>query len=194
MCEVIVLAYLLLASGDIFLRKLVRVIPQHSEKKRAIDISHEVQAQVSNYLFSVSLINIGLGVVAGFGFFLMGVPRAGMWGFVVAVLNFIPYFGPVVGLAILLVVGLLSFDDVSRALMPFGWYLLMHLLEANFVSPIILGRRFTVNAVAIFISLMFWYWLWGVPGALLSVPILVSVKAVCSRLPRANFISEFMSR
>jgi predicted PurR-regulated permease PerM len=194
LCEIIVIVYLLLASGDMFLRKLVRVIPVHSEKKRAIDISHEVQAQVSNYLFSVSLINIVLGLITGAGFLLMGVPRAGMWGFVVAILNFIPYFGPVVGVTIMLVVGLLSFDDVSQAIMPFGWYLLLHLIEANFVSPLVLGRRFTLNPVAIFISLMFWYWLWGVPGALLSVPILVSVKTVCCRLPRANFVAEFISR
>jgi predicted PurR-regulated permease PerM len=192
--EVIVLVYLILASGDLFLQKLVGVIPTNREKKRAIDISHEVQHQVSNYLFSVSLINICLGVVAGFGFFLMGVPRAGMWGMIVAVLNFVPYFGPVVGIIVLLVVGLLSFDSILQALMPFGWYLLLHLLEANFVTPILLGRRFTLNPVAIFISLMFWLWLWGVPGALLSVPILVSVKVVCDRLPRANFVSEFISR
>jgi predicted PurR-regulated permease PerM len=192
--EVVVLVYLLLASGDLFIKKLVRVIPLRSDKKRAVEISHEVQAQVSNYLSSVSVINIGLGVVAWLGFYLMGVPRAGMWGMVVAILNFVPYFGPVVGIGILLVVGLISFDSASAAFMPFGWYLLIHLLEANFVTPILLGRRFTLNPVAIFISLMFWFWLWGVPGALLSVPILVSLKAICDRLPRANFISEFVSR
>jgi predicted PurR-regulated permease PerM len=192
--EVIVLVYLLLASEDMFLQKLVRIIPLHSDKKRAIDISHEVQAQVSNYLSSVLLINLALGAVAWLGFYYMGVPRAGMWGIVVVILNFVPYFGPIVGITMLLVVGLISFDSVSQAFMPFGWYLLIHLIEANFVTPILLGRRFTLNPVAIFISLMFWFWLWGVPGALLSVPILVSVKAVCDRLPRAHFVSEFISR
>jgi predicted PurR-regulated permease PerM len=192
--EVIVLVYLLLASEDMFLRKLVRVIPAHSDKVRAREISHEVQAQVSNYLSSVSLINVALGAMAWVGFFFMGVPHPGMWGVLVAILNFVPYFGPVIGIGVLLVVGVISFDTVSQAFLPFGWYLLIHLLEANFVTPILLGRRFTLNPVAIFISLMFWLWLWGVPGALLSVPILVSVKAVCDRLPRANFVSEFISR
>lgn len=192
--EIIVLVYLLLASEDMFLQKLVRVIPLNSDKKRAIEISHEVQAQVSNYLSSVSITNVVLGFLAWVGFFFMGVPRAGMWGVVVTVLNFVPYFGPVVGIGIMLVVGLISFDTPAQAFMPFGWYLLIHLLEANFVTPIVLGRRFTLNPVAIFISLMFWFWLWGVPGALLSVPILVSLKAVCDRLPRANFVSEFISR
>ena len=192
--EVLVLVYLLLASGDMFLDKLVRVMPTEREKKRATEICHEVQLQVSNYMFSVSAINICMGIVAGVGFFFAGVPRPEMWGAVVALLNFVPYFGPVVGLILICAVGLLSFDTVTAAFMPFCWYLLLHLLEANFVTPIILGRRFTINPVAIFISLMFWFWLWGVPGALLSVPILVSVKAVCDRVPKAAFVSEFISR
>lgn len=192
--EVIVLVYLLLASGDMFLKKLVRVIPRDRDKKRAIEITHEVQQQISNYLFSVSLINIGLGAAACAGFYLIGVPRALMWGAVVAILNFIPYFGPVVGVCALCVVGLLSFDSLSQAFMPFGWYLLLHLLEANFVTPILLGRRFTLNPVAIFVSLMFWLWLWGLPGALLSVPILMALKATCDRMPGAKLVSEFISR
>jgi len=90
--------------------------------------------------------------------------------------------------------GLLTFDTVSAAFMPFLWYLFLHLVEANFITPILLGRRFTLNPVAIFISLMFWLWLWGIPGALISVPLLVSIKAVCDRVPKANFVSEFISR
>jgi predicted PurR-regulated permease PerM len=78
--------------------------------------------------------------------------------------------------------------------MPAAWYLALHLLESNLVTPILLGRRFTLNPVAIFISLMFWLWLWGVPGALLSVPILVLVKAVCDRFPRAAYVSELIGR
>jgi predicted PurR-regulated permease PerM len=192
--EVLVLVYLLLASGDMFLHKLVRVMPTEREKKRAREICHEVQQQVSNYMFSVSAINICMGIIAGVGFFFAGVPRPAMWGAVVALLNFIPYFGPVAGLILIFSVGLLTFDTVSASFIPFGWYLLLHLVEANFVTPIILGRQFTINPVAIFISLMFWFWLWGIPGALLSVPILVSIKAVCDRVPKANFVSEFISR
>jgi predicted PurR-regulated permease PerM len=192
--EVMVLVYLLLASGDMFLTKLIRVMPTHREKRRAVEICHEVQVQVSNYLFSVSLINIALGAAAGVGFFFCGVPRPAMWGVIVALLNFVPYFGPVAGLILVGALGLLTFDTVSAAFMPFLWYLFLHLVEANFITPILLGRRFTLNPVAIFISLMFWLWLWGIPGALISVPLLVSIKAVCDRVPKANFVSEFISR
>ena len=191
--ETLVLLYLLLASGDLFLQKLVRVMPTMRDKKRAVDISHEIQQNISNYLFSVSLINLGLGLVVSGGLYFMGVPNAAMWGVIVAVLNFVPYFGPVAGVLVLAAVGLLTFDVLWKGLLPPAWYLLLHLLEANFITPVLLGRRFTLNPVVIFVSLIFWTWLWGVPGALLSVPILVSVKVVCDRVPSMSSVSELLT-
>ncbi len=192
--ETLVLLYLLLASGDLFLQKLVRVMPTLRDKKSAVAISHEIQQNISNYLFSVSLINIGLGVVVSGGLYLMGVPNAAMWGMLVALLNFVPYFGPVVGIILLATVGVLTFDTLWQAVLPSAWYLLLHLLEANLITPVLLGRRFTLNPVVIFVSLIFWTWLWGVPGALLSVPILVSIKVVCDRVPAMSSVSELLSR
>jgi len=192
--ETLVLLYLLLASGDLFLHKLVHVMPTLREKKRAVEISHEIQQNISNYLFSVSLINIGLGIAVSVGLYFLGVPNAAMWGTLVAVLNFIPYFGPVVGVMLLATVGLLSFDTLWQGLLPAAWYLLLHLLEANLITPVLLGRRFTLNPVVVFVSLMFWTWLWGVPGALLSVPILVSVKVVCDRFPSLSHVGELLMR
>ena len=192
--ETLVLVYLLLASGDLFLQKLVRGMPTLSDKKRAVEISHEIQQNISNYLFSVSLINLGLGVLVSGGLYFMGVPNAVMWGMLVAVLNFVPYFGPVTGVLLLAAVGLLTFDTLGRGLLPPAWYLVLHLLEANLITPVLLGRRFTLNPVVIFVSLIFWTWLWGVPGALLSVPILVSIKVVCDRVPVLAPVSELLSR
>jgi predicted PurR-regulated permease PerM len=191
--ETLVLLYLLLASGDTFLQKLVHVMPTLSDKKRAVEISHEIQQNISNYLFSVSLINIGLGIVVSGGLYFMGVPSALMWGMLVAVLNFVPYFGPVAGVALLAAVGLLTFDTLWKVLLPPAWYLLLHLLEANLVTPVALGRRFTLNPVVIFVSLIFWTWLWGVPGALLSVPILVAIKIICDRVPAMSHVSELLT-
>ncbi|MDB6125526.1 MAG: hypothetical protein JWQ71_4519 [Pedosphaera sp.] len=192
--ETLVLLYLLLASGDLFLQKLVHVMPTLSDKKRAVEISHEIQQNISNYLFSVSLINVGLGVVISGGLYFMGMPNAAMWGMFVALLNFVPYFGPVAGVLLLAGVGLLTFDTLGRGLLPPAWYLLIHLLEANLVTPVLLGRRFTLNPVVIFVSLIFWTWLWGVPGALLSVPILVSIKVICDRVPAMSSVSELLDR
>jgi len=191
--ETLVLLYLMLASGDLFLQKLVRVMPTMGDKKRAVEISHEIQHNISNYLFAVSLINIGLGMVVSGGLYFLGVPNAAMWGMLVAVLNFVPYFGPVAGVILLATVGLITFDTLWKGLLPPAWYLLLHLLEANLITPVLLGRRFTLNPVVIFVSLIFWTWLWGVPGALLSVPILVSIKVVCDRVPTLSSVSELLT-
>lgn len=192
--ETVVLLYLLLASGDLFLRKLVHVMPTLSDKKRAVEISHEIQQNISHYLFAVSLINLGLGVLVSVGLYFIGVPNAAMWGLLAAVLNFVPYFGPVVGVVVLAAVGLLTFDTFGRSLLPPVWYLLLHLLEANLITPSLLGRRFTLNPVVIFVSLIFWTWLWGITGALLSVPILVSIKVICDRVPAMSPASELLSQ
>ncbi len=191
--ETLVVLYLLLASGDMFLQKLVRIMPTWRDKRRAVDISHEVQQNISRYLFTVSLINLGLGVAVGGGLYLLGVPNPLMWGMLVAVLNFVPYFGPIAGIILLATVGLLTFDTFWAGFLPPAWYLLLHLLEANFVTPMLLGRRFTLNPVVIFVSLIFWTWVWGVPGALLSVPILVSIKVVCDRVTSLSAVSELLA-
>jgi predicted PurR-regulated permease PerM len=192
--ETLVLLYLLLASGDMFLQKLVHVMPTLSDKKRAVDISHEIQQNISNYLFSVSLINLGVGLLVSSGLYFMGMPNALMWGILVAILNFVPYFGPVAGVVLLAAAGVLTFDTLWQGLLPPAWYLALHLLEANLITPVLLGRRFTLNPVVIFVSLIFWTMLWGVPGALLSVPILVSIKVVCDRIPAMSSVSELLSR
>jgi predicted PurR-regulated permease PerM len=195
MGETLVLLYLLLASGDLFLQKLVHVMPTLGDKKRAVEISHEIQQNISNYLFSVTLINLGLGLIVSGGLYFMGVPNAAMWGIFVAILNFVPYFGPVAGIILLTAVGLLTFEaSLWRALLPPAWYLLLHLLEANLVTPVLLGRRFTLNPVVIFVSLLFWTWLWGMPGALLSLPILVSIKVVSDHVAALSPVSEILSR
>jgi len=109
------------------------------------------------------------------------------------VLNFVPYFGPVAGVLVLATVGLLTFDNLGKGILPPAWYLLLHLLEANLITPVLLGRRFTLNPVVIFVSLFFWTWFWGIPGALLSVPILVSIKVVCDRVPSMAPVSELLT-
>lgn len=191
--ETFALLYLLLASGDLFLQKLVRVLPTLRDKKRAVEITHEVQANISTYLFTVSMVNLGLGMAVAGGLYLAGVPNAAMWGMLAALVNYIPYFGPVAGIILLGIVGLLSFDTPWKGLFPPAWYLVLHVLETNLITPVLLGRRFTLNPVVIFISLIFWTWLWGVLGALLSVPLLVTMKAICDRVPSLSPASEFLS-
>ncbi len=191
--ETIALLFLLLASGDLFMHKLVQVMPTLRDKKRAVELSREIQTSISRYLFSVAIINLCLGVMVGGAFYALGLPNALMWAAVVALANFIPYFGPVVGICIVALAGLLSIDTVSLALAPAGVYLTIHLLEANLVTPCVLGRRFTLNPVIIFIFLIFCIWLWGVLGAFLAVPILVTLKVICDRMPHLSTVSAFLA-
>jgi predicted PurR-regulated permease PerM len=123
--EALVLLYLLLASGDLFLQKLVHVMPTLRDKKRAVEISREIQQNISNYLFSVTLINIGLGAIVSAGLYFLGVPNAAMWGMLVAVLNFVPYFGPVAGVIMLAVAGPFSLPSsrVTLVVLSVGCWL-----------------------------------------------------------------------
>lgn len=191
--ETIALLFLLLASGDLFMQKLVHVMPTLQDKKRAVELSREIQSSISRYLFSVAIINLCLGVIVGAAFYTLGLPNALMWAAVVALANFIPYFGPVVGICVVALAGLLSMDTVGLALAPAGVYLVIHLLEANLITPCVLGRRFTLNPVIIFVFLIFCIWLWGVLGAFLAVPILVTLKVICDRMPRLSTLSAFLA-
>jgi predicted PurR-regulated permease PerM len=188
---VIVLLYFLLASGDLFLRKLIKVLPTIEDKRRAVEIAREVEQNISTYLFTVTLINIGVGVAVGLGVWLLGMPNAVLWGALACVLTYIPYMGALVGIGILALAALLSFDDMGRALAVPAVYAVVSFLEGNFVTPLIVGRRLTLNPVVIFVGLLFWFFLWGIPGALLAVPILASFKIVCDHVETLAPIGQF---
>ena len=191
--ETVALVFLLLAAGDVFEQKLVRVMPTLRDKKQALKLSQEIQLHISKYLFSVGLVNVTFGAVVGLVFHFLNMPNALMWGGVAAVINFIPYFGPVVGVLLVGIGGLFAFDSLGQALLPAGAYLVLHLVEANAVTPFVLGRRFMLNPVVIFVALIFCIWLWGVTGALLAMPLLVTLKVICERLPALATVSEFLS-
>jgi predicted PurR-regulated permease PerM len=194
LAEMLVLVFLLLAGGETFTRKVIGLTPNVPERRRNAEICLEMRQNISKYIFSVSVINASLGLAACAGFYLLGLPNAAMWGTVVMLFNFVPYFGPIVGIILLGIVGFLTFDTLSGGLLPSCWYLGLHLVEANVVTPFLIGRRFSLNPVVIFVSLMFWLWLWGVAGALLAVPILVSIKTICSRIPSVASIGQIIGR
>jgi predicted PurR-regulated permease PerM len=191
--ETTVLLFMLLASGDLFMEKLVEVIPTVRDKKQATQICREIEQSISRYLLIVGLVNLTLGTLVGLSLYLLGLPNAAMWGGVAAFLNFIPYFGPIVGMFAVAIAGLLGFSTLGRGLLPAGAYLLLHLLEADLVTPFVVGRRYALNPIVIFGSLMFFAWLWGVIGALLAVPLLVTVKAVCDRVTMLSPLGRFFS-
>jgi predicted PurR-regulated permease PerM len=191
--ETLVLLYFLLASGDLFLQKLVRVLPKTQEKQQAVEIAREVEQNISTFLSTIAAINLCVALVVTTAMLLLGLPNPVLWGVLAGLLNFIPYFGPLAMALMLILAGFLSFEATGRALLPALLYLGIHAMESNFITPMILGRRLTLSPVIIFVSLMFWTWLWGMPGALLAVPLLMTFKIFCDHFKPLASIGEFLN-
>ncbi|WP_420146409.1 AI-2E family transporter [Sphingobium sp.] len=132
----------------------------------------------SAYVITIATINCCLGLSVALALWLIGMPSPLMWGGIVALLNFIPYFGPMLAAVLLGLGGLMVFDDVYVALLPAALQVGFHLVEANVITPMLLGRRLTMNPLLILVSLAFWGWVWGTPGALLGVPLLIIIQTV----------------
>jgi predicted PurR-regulated permease PerM len=187
-----ILLYFMLASGDVFLRKLVRMIPSFEDKRRAVEIAREIEERIARYLCAVTGINLALGVAVGVAAYFIGLENYLLWGALAFVLNYVPYVGPLVGVLATLLVSLFTFESLSHALLLPAVYLLLNILEGNFVTPLVVGRILTLNPVMVFIFLMFWGWIWGVAGALLAVPILATIKIVCDHITPLAPIGEFI--
>jgi len=188
----LVLLYFLLASGDLFLRKTIAVTPKFSDKKRAVDIAQQVELAVSRYLFTVTFINVGLGCAVALAMYFLGVPNPILWGVMVGTLNFIPYIGDIISFTVLTIVGLLTFDQLWQSLLVPGVFYLLTAIEGYLITPLIVSRRLSLNPVVIILSVLFWGWMWGAPGALLAVPILVALKTVCDRVESLQVFGEYL--
>lgn len=190
--ETLVLLYFLLAVGDLFLQKLINVLPRLKDKKKAVTIARETESSISTYLFTVSLVNVGLGLVVALAMLIVGMPNPLLWGALAGFAEFVPYLGASVMLIVLSLAGISNFPDVGHALLVPGTYLAINLIQANFVSPLVLGRRLTLNPVAILVNLVFWWWLWGVGGAFVAVPLLATFKIFCDHIESLAPIGEFL--
>ena len=143
-------------------------------------VIQQVVDATSTYLGTITLINIGLGGLTALLLWWLGMPSPVMWGGIVAVLNYIPYLGPIASALLLLLGALMIYPDVWTALMPPAVFISLHLVEANFFTPVVVGKRLTISPLAILVSLSFWSWVWGTTGALLAVPLLIILKTVFS--------------
>ncbi len=178
----------LLASGDIFLRRLVEVLPRLSNKRQAVDISRQIEHDISAYLVTVTIMNVAVGTLTALIMWLTGVGDPILWGAVAFLLNYVPIIGWVLCAAVLLLAGLLSIDTLWPALLPAGLYVAMHVVVGDTITPMLLARRFTLNPVIVVLALVFWFWMWGVVGAVIAVPMLAITKIICDRVrPLAGF-------
>jgi predicted PurR-regulated permease PerM len=155
---------------------------------KAARVMREVQDRVAAYILTVGLINLGVGLIVTLGAWAFGMPFPIMWGGLAALLNFLPYVGPLTMVALLTLFGLGTAEAPLVGLIPAAAYLGLHAVESNLVTPAILGARFTMNPVLILLALSYFSWIWGFTGALLSVPILITLTALIDHLGRPNLI------
>lgn len=190
----VILLFFFLTYGELFLLKVVKIMPTFSDKKNAVEIAHKIEKQTSSYLATITAINLGLGVVIAVAMGLWGMPNPVLWGAMGGILNFVPYLGAVIGVAVVAMVALAQFDSVGLALMVPLTYYLLTAAEGCVVTPVLLGRRLILNPVVIFLGLVFWGWLWGIAGMLLAVPLLAIFKIFCDHIKPLEPVGEFLGR
>lgn len=184
--------FFLLMSSDTFLRRLVEIVPRFRDKRQVIEISHQVEADISSYLVTITVMNMMVGVATGVSMWALGLENAMLWGAIAFLLNYVPILGPLTAMAIFLAAGMLSLEPLGMAFMPVITYTLIHALEGQTITPLLLARRFTLNPVLVIVALIFWYWMWGVPGAILAVPMLAITKIICDRIRPLAAIGHFL--
>lgn len=181
---VLILTFFFMAFGEDLLRRFVSVVPGWHTKRVTVDILRQIQADISRYMLTITVINILLGAATGAALYWIGLELQDtmLWGAVIGLLNFAPYLGPLVGMIMLTVVGMVEFDTLGWALLPPAAMLALHVVESQFVTPLVLGVRMAISPVVLMLWLFLWGWMWGIAGLLLAVPMLVAFKIYCSRI------------
>jgi len=188
----VIVLFFLLVSGDLFLRRLVEVLPRFRDKRAAVMISQQIESNIAAYLKTITVMNASVGLATGLVTWAMGLDNPTLWGVLAFVLNYIPVVGPIICLVILVLAGMLRIASLWGSFMPAIGFLAIHLIEGQFVTPMLVARRFTLNPVLVVVSLIFWYWMWGVPGAVLAVPVLAIIKIICDGIPTWSAIGHLV--
>ena len=190
--EVIVLVYLMLAAGNMLFRKLVKLLPAPDDLRTATDILNKTERIVANYLTITALINVGQGIAVGLAMWAIGMPDPFIWGVVTFVLEFIPYLGGVIIVGLLLIDGFSVFPGLGQVLVAPAIYLVISMLQNNVVSPYAYGNRLKLNPLAVMIFVLFWWFIWGIPGVFLAIPIAATLKVLGDQVPRMGTLAELL--
>jgi predicted PurR-regulated permease PerM len=192
MLAVLCLVYGMLAAGDLYKRKLVRIVPRLSDKKAAVQILDEIDRQIERFLLVRTLISAIVGVAVWIVFRLLGLEDPGVWGVICAVLCAVPIIGPTIIVVAAAIAGFVQFGSLGMAAATGGACVAIAAIEGNVLTPWLMRRVGEMNIIAVFVSLLFWGWLWGVWGLLLAVPMTAAVKAVCERVEDLNSFAELL--
>ena len=188
----LILALFLLASGDLFYIKLVQSFPKMRDKKRALSTVYGVERRVSNYLLTITLINAGLGLVVTAALWTIGLEYAYIWGIAAFLLNYLPILGGIAGTLFVAVHAVILFDSLSYAIVAPITYQLLTSVEAQFITPYLIGKRMELNIVAVFLTVVLWAWLCGISGALVAVPFLLVFKVICENFESLSTVGNFL--
>lgn len=190
---VVFIAFFLLASGDTFRRKMVRIAgPTFGQKKLTLQALDEINHQIQRYLGVQVITSVLVGVATWLAFLWIGVDRAAVWGVASFVFNFIPYFGSIVVTGGAALMGLVQFGTIEMALLVGGVSLAIQSIEGYILTPWMTSRASRMNAVAVFVSVLVWGWLWGIAGLFLGPPIMMAIKAVCDRVEDLKAVGELL--
>jgi len=181
---VVLLTFFFLVYGEVLQRHAIALLPGRQKKKFTVDLMHSMERELSRYVLTITLINAVVGLVYAAILYTLDIPlqEALLWGTMVALLNFAPYVGPLIGMGVMLLVGFVTYSEPWLSLLPAIVYLGLHTLEGQIVTPIVLGRRMALSPLILILALMLFGWLWGIIGLLLAVPLLVCVKLVLARV------------
>jgi predicted PurR-regulated permease PerM len=192
MVAVLCLVYCLLVAGDLYKRKLVRIVPTLSNKKITIEILAELDRQIEQFLLARVVISLTVGIMVWVAFRLLGLEEAGVWGVLSAVLFAVPFVGPTLVVLGAAVAAFVQFGSLGMAAGVGGLCVAIGVLEGNVLTPMLMSRVGRMNAGAVFVSLLFWGWIWGVWGLFLAVPLTAAAKAVCEGIPEFNAYAELL--
>ncbi|HUQ67892.1 MAG TPA: AI-2E family transporter [Planctomycetaceae bacterium] len=190
---VLVLSFFVLTSGDHLLSQILAGLPRMSEKKRTVELVREVEQGIASYLFTVTMINAGLAVATGIGFWLLGVPNPALWAVMAFLFNYVPFFGPAVCTVIVALVSLLSFDSVAYACVPPLYFIVISAVEGNLLTPMIVGRSMSLNPIILFVALIVGGWAWGLGGAILAVPLLAVIKIASDKFQTTQPLARLLA-
>jgi flagellin-like protein len=190
----ILLLYFILACEQWFVIRIMQHVPGRRARLHWLAMGRSVQREVAHYLGTVTMMNVVLGTATGLALWWIGLPNPLLWGAIVAVLNYVPYLGPIVIGALLFVAGVLAFEDFGLMVAPPLAFFALNVIEAYVLTPLVQGRRLDLNPVFVFLSVMFWGWVWGVAGALVAVPLLVALRNGLRHSRRWRHVSYWLEQ
>jgi len=176
------LLYFLLSWGQVMLMRIMQLLDEHRQQQRYLESATILENEISKYLFTITLINAGLGAVVAAALYAFGMPNPLLWGVIAALFNYIPYLGGLVTAVLLGATALLSFDGLAVPALVVAAFAGLTIFEGQIITPLLLGRRLALNPLVVFLSVVFWYWLWSVMGALMAVPMLITIKLISDRV------------